>query len=44
MLICFRFNESERLLKELQAAHISLTKHNDTLKQNHEALQLQNDK
>lgn len=39
-----RFNESERLLKELQAAHISLTKHNDTLKQNHEALQLQNDK
>uniref|UniRef100_A0A8D0AY88 Cellular inhibitor of PP2A n=1 Tax=Sander lucioperca TaxID=283035 RepID=A0A8D0AY88_SANLU len=36
-----RFNESERLLKELQTAHISLTKQNDTLRKNHEALQLQ---
>ncbi|XP_072306684.1 protein CIP2A [Eucyclogobius newberryi] len=39
-----RLNESERLLKELQAAHISLTKQNDTLKKNHETLQLQNDR
>ncbi|XP_071340545.1 protein CIP2A isoform X2 [Trachinotus anak] len=39
-----RFNESERLLKELQAAHISLTKQNDTLRKNHEALQLQHEK
>ncbi|XP_034717589.1 protein CIP2A [Etheostoma cragini] len=38
-----RFNESERLLKELQAAHISLTKQNDTLRKNHEALQLQHE-
>uniref|UniRef100_A0A3B5MNL7 CIP2A N-terminal domain-containing protein n=1 Tax=Xiphophorus couchianus TaxID=32473 RepID=A0A3B5MNL7_9TELE len=33
-------NRSERLLKELQAAHISLSKQNDTLRKNHEALQL----
>uniref|UniRef100_A0A3B4X343 Cellular inhibitor of PP2A n=1 Tax=Seriola lalandi dorsalis TaxID=1841481 RepID=A0A3B4X343_SERLL len=39
-----RFNESERLLKELQAAHISLTKQNDTLRKSHEALQLQHEK
>ncbi|KAA8580520.1 hypothetical protein FQN60_013478, partial [Etheostoma spectabile] len=39
-----RFNESERLLKELQAAHISLTKQNDALRKNHEALQLQHEK
>uniref|UniRef100_A0AAV2L639 CIP2A N-terminal domain-containing protein n=1 Tax=Knipowitschia caucasica TaxID=637954 RepID=A0AAV2L639_KNICA len=39
-----RLNESERLLRELQAAHISLTKQNDTLKKNHEALQQQNDR
>uniref|UniRef100_A0A8C4EVY7 CIP2A N-terminal domain-containing protein n=1 Tax=Dicentrarchus labrax TaxID=13489 RepID=A0A8C4EVY7_DICLA len=30
-------SESERLLKELQAAHISLTKQNDTLRKSHEA-------
>ncbi|XP_041817528.1 protein CIP2A [Chelmon rostratus] len=39
-----RFNESERLLKELQAAHISLTKQNDALRKSSEALQLQNEK
>uniref|UniRef100_A0A667YV50 Cellular inhibitor of PP2A n=1 Tax=Myripristis murdjan TaxID=586833 RepID=A0A667YV50_9TELE len=39
-----RFNESERLLKELQAAHIALTKQNDTLRKSHEALRLQHDK
>uniref|UniRef100_A0A671X482 Cellular inhibitor of PP2A n=1 Tax=Sparus aurata TaxID=8175 RepID=A0A671X482_SPAAU len=39
-----RFNESERLLKELQAAHISLTKQNESLRKNHEALQLQHEK
>lgn len=39
-----RFNESERLLKEQQAAHASLTKHNDSLRRNYEALQLQHDK
>ncbi|XP_047468227.1 protein CIP2A isoform X2 [Mugil cephalus] len=39
-----RFNETERLLKELQTAHISLTKQNDVLRKNHEALQLQQDK
>ncbi|XP_027860199.1 protein CIP2A [Xiphophorus couchianus] len=39
-----RFNETERLLKELQAAHISLSKQNDTLRKNHEALQLHRDK
>ncbi|XP_054478981.1 protein CIP2A [Anoplopoma fimbria] len=39
-----RFNESERLLKELQSSHISLTKQNDALRKNHEALQLQHDK
>nr|XP_033494539.1 protein CIP2A [Epinephelus lanceolatus] len=39
-----RFNESERLLKELQTAHIALTKQNDTLRKNHEALQLQHEK
>ncbi|XP_078018826.1 protein CIP2A [Epinephelus lanceolatus] len=38
------FNESERLLKELQTAHIALTKQNDTLRKNHEALQLQHEK
>uniref|UniRef100_A0A3B5Q065 Cellular inhibitor of PP2A n=1 Tax=Xiphophorus maculatus TaxID=8083 RepID=A0A3B5Q065_XIPMA len=38
------FNETERLLKELQAAHISLSKQNDTLRKNHEALQLHRDK
>uniref|UniRef100_A0A8D0AWP9 Cellular inhibitor of PP2A n=1 Tax=Sander lucioperca TaxID=283035 RepID=A0A8D0AWP9_SANLU len=37
-------SESERLLKELQTAHISLTKQNDTLRKNHEALQLQHEK
>ncbi|XP_068565637.1 protein CIP2A [Cebidichthys violaceus] len=39
-----RFNESERLLKELQTAHTSLTKQSDALRKNHEALQLQHDK
>uniref|UniRef100_M4A743 Cellular inhibitor of PP2A n=1 Tax=Xiphophorus maculatus TaxID=8083 RepID=M4A743_XIPMA len=38
------FNETERLLKELQAAHISLSKQNDTLRKNHEALQLHRDR
>ncbi|XP_008306561.1 protein CIP2A [Cynoglossus semilaevis] len=39
-----RFNETERLLKELQISHISVTKVNDTLRKNQEALQLQHDK
>ncbi|XP_010888396.1 protein CIP2A isoform X3 [Esox lucius] len=39
-----RFNESERLLKELQVAHISLTKQMDTLQKSHETLRLQHDK
>uniref|UniRef100_A0A6Q2Y7X3 CIP2A N-terminal domain-containing protein n=1 Tax=Esox lucius TaxID=8010 RepID=A0A6Q2Y7X3_ESOLU len=38
-----RFNESERLLKELQVAHISLTKQMDTLQKSHETLRLQHD-
>ncbi|XP_024137880.1 protein CIP2A [Oryzias melastigma] len=36
-----RFNETERLLKELQTAHVLLTKQSDTLKKTHDALQLQ---
>ncbi|KAM4534005.1 protein CIP2A [Odontesthes bonariensis] len=39
-----RLNETERLLKELQTAHICLTKQTETLKKNHEALQLQQEK
>ncbi|XP_072234736.1 protein CIP2A isoform X2 [Leuresthes tenuis] len=39
-----RFNETERLMKELQTAHICLTKQTETLKKNHEALQLQQEK
>ncbi|XP_053198146.1 protein CIP2A [Scomber japonicus] len=39
-----RFNENDRLLKELQSAHIVLTKQSDGLRRNHEALQLQHDK
>ncbi|KAK2859862.1 hypothetical protein Q5P01_004482 [Channa striata] len=39
-----RFNESERLLKELQVAHMLLSKHNDALRKNNEALQLQQEK
>ncbi|CAK6970259.1 protein CIP2A [Scomber scombrus] len=39
-----RFNENDRLLKELQSAHISLTKQTEALRRNHEALQLQHDK
>ncbi|XP_068437946.1 protein CIP2A [Clinocottus analis] len=39
-----RFNDSEQLLKELQASHVSLTKQSDALRKNHEALQLQHDK
>ncbi|XP_068603964.1 protein CIP2A [Brachionichthys hirsutus] len=38
-----RFNESERVLKELQAAHVSLTKRNETLWRNQEALQQQHE-
>uniref|UniRef100_A0A674D1J2 Cellular inhibitor of PP2A n=1 Tax=Salmo trutta TaxID=8032 RepID=A0A674D1J2_SALTR len=38
------FNESERLLKELQAAHISLTKQMDTLRKTQDTLRLQHDK
>lgn len=36
-----RFNETERLLKELQTAHVLLTKQSDTLKKTHDALQQQ---
>lgn len=36
-----RFNETEQLLKELQTAHILLTKQSDSLKKTHDALQLQ---
>lgn len=39
-----RSSESERQLKELQAAHASLSKHNDSLRREHQALQQQNDK
>ncbi|XP_074549045.1 protein CIP2A isoform X2 [Halichoeres trimaculatus] len=39
-----RFNESERLLKELQTSHNSLTKQNDALKKNHDALQQKQEK
>ncbi|KAM6977695.1 LOW QUALITY PROTEIN: protein CIP2A [Aplochiton taeniatus] len=39
-----RFSESERLLKELQASHITLTKHSDTLRKSRDALQLQHEK
>lgn len=39
-----RFNESERLLKELQAAHLALTKQNESLKKKHETLQINNDR
>lgn len=39
-----RSSESERQLKELQVAHASLGKHNDSLRRDHQALQLQNDK
>ncbi|XP_069368512.1 protein CIP2A isoform X2 [Paralichthys olivaceus] len=39
-----RFNESERLLKEQQVAHVALTKQSDALRKNHEALQLQHEK
>uniref|UniRef100_H2LD82 Cellular inhibitor of PP2A n=1 Tax=Oryzias latipes TaxID=8090 RepID=H2LD82_ORYLA len=35
------FNETEQLLKELQTAHILLTKQSDSLKKTHDALQLQ---
>uniref|UniRef100_A0A3P9J2Z8 Cell proliferation regulating inhibitor of protein phosphatase 2A n=1 Tax=Oryzias latipes TaxID=8090 RepID=A0A3P9J2Z8_ORYLA len=35
-----RFNETEQLLKELQTAHILLTKQSDSLKKTHDALQL----
>ncbi|XP_041669692.1 protein CIP2A isoform X2 [Cheilinus undulatus] len=33
-----RFNESERLFKELQTSHNSLTKQNDALRKNHEKI------
>uniref|UniRef100_A0AAZ3P5R7 CIP2A N-terminal domain-containing protein n=1 Tax=Oncorhynchus tshawytscha TaxID=74940 RepID=A0AAZ3P5R7_ONCTS len=39
-----RFNESERLLKELQVAHISLIKQMDTLRKTQDTLRLQHDK
>ncbi|TNM96157.1 hypothetical protein fugu_015818 [Takifugu bimaculatus] len=39
-----RFNESERVLKDLQAAHSSLSRQNDSLRKNHENLQLQHDR
>ncbi|XP_047193894.1 protein CIP2A [Hippoglossus stenolepis] len=39
-----RFNESERLLREQQVAHVALTKQSDALRKNHEALQLQHEK
>ncbi|KAM8822837.1 protein CIP2A [Spinachia spinachia] len=39
-----RFNESERLLKELQAAHVALTKQSDALRRHHQALQEQHQK
>lgn len=44
MELSLRFNETEQLLKELQVVHISLTKQNDALRKNHEALELQQDK
>lgn len=43
LFLC-RFNESERLLKELQAAHISLIKQMDTLRKTQDTLRLQHDK
>ncbi|XP_034562456.1 protein CIP2A isoform X2 [Notolabrus celidotus] len=39
-----RFNESERLLKEVQTSHTSLAKQNDALKKNYEALQQNQEK
>uniref|UniRef100_UPI0037E91152 protein CIP2A n=1 Tax=Semicossyphus pulcher TaxID=241346 RepID=UPI0037E91152 len=39
-----RFNDIERLLKELQTTHNSLSKQSDALRKNHEALQLQHEK
>ncbi|XP_038133592.1 protein CIP2A homolog isoform X2 [Cyprinodon tularosa] len=39
-----RFNETERLLKEVQAAHMSLNKQNDALKKDHKMLQQQKDR
>ncbi|KAM6971187.1 protein CIP2A isoform 2-T2 [Tautogolabrus adspersus] len=39
-----RFNESERLLKELQSSHNLLTKQIDALRKNHEALQQKHEK
>ncbi|KAJ8010774.1 hypothetical protein DPEC_G00078640 [Dallia pectoralis] len=39
-----RFNESERLLKELQVAHISLIKQIETLRKSQDTLRLQHDK
>lgn len=44
MLRHHRFNESERVLKELQAAHSSLSRQNDSLRKSHENLQLQHDR
>lgn len=39
-----RFNDGERLLKDLQAAHVSLSRQNDSLRKSHENLQLQHDR
>ncbi|XP_046879717.1 protein CIP2A [Hypomesus transpacificus] len=42
-LLC-RLEESERQLKELQGAHVALTKQSDALRRTHDALRLQHDK
>lgn len=39
-----RFTETERLLKEVQATHVALTKQSDTLRRSQEALQLQHNR
>ncbi|XP_028821799.1 protein CIP2A isoform X2 [Denticeps clupeoides] len=39
-----RYNDNERLLKELQAAHVSLTQQAENLKRTNEALRLQQDR
>lgn len=45
LILCHdRFNESERVLKDLQAAHSSLSRQNDSLRRSHENLQLQHDR
>ncbi|XP_076146180.1 protein CIP2A isoform X2 [Alosa pseudoharengus] len=39
-----RYNETERMLKELNGAHTALTHQAETLKKNHEALRLQHER